>query len=110
MDQNSNVNLQVVQGYFSIKYGPKTLKTLVVSLLKKHEAISKFTFLKIQWKKKLIYVIRYTFQSHLLSELILDLWKCPNQKMHESKSVVFLLGTSQGPQSFPKADLIAKYS
>ena len=26
MDQNSNVNLQVVQGDFPIKYGPKTLK------------------------------------------------------------------------------------
>ena len=26
MDQNSNVNLQVVQGYFPIIYGPKTLK------------------------------------------------------------------------------------
>jgi hypothetical protein len=25
MDQNSNVNLQVVQGDFPIKYGPKTL-------------------------------------------------------------------------------------
>ena len=26
MDQNSNVDLQVVQGDFPIKYGPKTLK------------------------------------------------------------------------------------
>ena len=26
MDQNANVNLQVVQGDFSLKYGPKTLK------------------------------------------------------------------------------------
>ena len=26
MDQNSNVNLKVVQADFSIKYGPKTLK------------------------------------------------------------------------------------
>ena len=26
MDQNSNVNLQVVQGDFPIKYGPKTPK------------------------------------------------------------------------------------
>ena len=26
MDRNSNVNLQVLQGDFPIKYGPKTLK------------------------------------------------------------------------------------
>ena len=26
MDKHSNVNLQVVQGDFPIKYGPKTLK------------------------------------------------------------------------------------
>ena len=28
MDQNSNVNLQVVQGDFPIKYGPKSRKHL----------------------------------------------------------------------------------
>ena len=34
MDQHSNVHLKVVQGDFPIKYGPKTLKTPIVHLLK----------------------------------------------------------------------------
>ena len=45
MDQNSNTNLQVVQGDFPIKYGPKTLKhPWVISLKTIHPF--KITFLK----------------------------------------------------------------
>ena len=46
MDHNSNVNLQVVQGDFSIKYGPKTYNTRGQSL-KKPCAILKLHFKSI---------------------------------------------------------------
>ena len=45
--------------------------------------------IKTLWKKN-IYVIRYYFQSNLLSELILDLRKWPIKKKHESESTGFL--------------------
>ena len=46
MDQNSNVNLQVVQGDFPVKYGPKTLKHPWSISLKKPWAILKLQFYK----------------------------------------------------------------
>ena len=49
MDQDSNVNLYVVQGDFLIKYGPKTLKTHMVNLLKNVRPFQNY-ILKIQWK------------------------------------------------------------
>ena len=51
MDQNSNVNLKVVQGDFPIKYGPKTLKTPMVNLLKNLRPFQNY-FLKIQWESE----------------------------------------------------------
>ena len=54
------------------------------------------------WSKRLkknCFVIRYTVQSNLLSELILDLGKCPNQKTHESESADFLLYLSKSLQT-----------
>ena len=57
------------------------------------------------------YVIKYTVQLNLLLELILDLGKYPNKKTHESESTDFFSsGTSGGPKSLPKADLIEKYT
>ena len=47
MDQNSNVNLQVVQVDCSIKYGPKTLKHLGSISLKKIRPFQNLNF-KIQ--------------------------------------------------------------
>ena len=55
-------------------------------------------------------VIRYSFKSKLLLELIFDLEKFPNQKMHKMRVQVSSLGTSQGQKSVPKADLIDKYT
>ena len=49
-------------------------------------------------KKKIIYVIRYAFQSNLLSELILDLSKCANQKTHEIEIAGFLLHSERFDQ------------
>ena len=78
---------------------------LIKTLLKNLRPFQNYNF-KIQWeihfftfliidqnalKKKFSFVIRYTFQSNLLLELILDLGKCPYQKTHESESAGFLL-------------------
>ena len=49
MDQNSNINLQVVQGNFPIKYGPKTLKH-PWSIFKKTLGHFEITFLKYYGK------------------------------------------------------------
>ena len=103
MDQNSNVNPQRVLGKFAMKFGPKTLKhpwSISLKTLGNFE----ITILKYNGKSIFLllildentlnfsgYVIIYTFQSHMLSELILDLMKCPNQKAHESESAGFLL-------------------
>ena len=65
-----------------------------------------FPFLKLLIKKIWTtnsYVIRYTFQSNLLLKRILDLGKCPNQKMHESEIAGFLLWALLEVQNqFPK--------
>ena len=37
-------------------------------------------------------VIIWYFMGKMLSDSILDLWKCPNRKTHESKSVCFPVG------------------
>ena len=51
MDQNSNVNLQVVQGNFQLKYGPNTLKhPWSISFKKKTLGHFKITILKYDWK------------------------------------------------------------
>ena len=50
-----------------------------------------FKIIDINDLKKVSYEIRYTFQSNLLSELILYLRKCPNQKMYESESASLVL-------------------
>ena len=49
MDQNSNLNLQVVQGDFPIKYKPKTQKIPMVNLLKNLRPFRNYIF-KIHWK------------------------------------------------------------
>ena len=49
MDQNTNVNLNVVQGDFPIKYRPKTLKTPMVNLFKNLRLFQNY-ILKIQWE------------------------------------------------------------
>ena len=89
MDQNSNVNLQVVQVDFPIKYGPKTFKHPWLIFKKKTVAILwlqfKILFFYLFIKssgKKIRYIIRYTFQSYLLSKLVLDLGKCPKKKTY----------------------------
>ena len=70
----------------------KTLGHLKITIFKLNE---KFIFLLFfYWPKcykKFSSVIMYTFQSNLLSELILDLRRCPNQKTHESEIAGFLL-------------------
>ena len=91
--------------WFSYKIWTKNSKTPMVNLLKNLRPFQNYNF-KIQWEIHFFtfliidqnalkfcccYVIRYTFQSNLLSELILDLGKCPNQKTHESESAGFLL-------------------
>ena len=49
MNQNSNVNLQVVQGDFPIKYGTKNYKTPMVNHLKHLRPFQNYIF-KIQWE------------------------------------------------------------
>ena len=81
------------QGDFPIKYGLTTLKHLwaiplktlghfEIKILKFNWKSNFFTFLTIDQNalKKFSYVIRYTFWSNLLSELVLDPGKCPKKK------------------------------
>ena len=61
---------------------------------------------KMRWKMKYFegqFNCNYiTFIGKLLTELILDLRKCPNQKMDESERFSSL-GTSKGPEAISKA-------
>ena len=80
-------------GWFSYKIWTKNSETHMVNLFKtlghfeitilKYNFKKKYLLVKMLWQK-FSYVIMYAFQSNLLLELILDIGKCPNQKMHES--------------------------
>ena len=54
-------------------------------------------------------VISYTLQSKLLSEMILDLKNCPNQKMCESKNAGFLLWALPEVQNQFQKQFLSKY-
>ena len=66
MDQNSNVNLQVVDGDFPIKYGPKTLKHSWSISLKKTLSHFKITIRK--YNEKPIFLLFKTLAETLQKE------------------------------------------